>query len=149
MKVHIQVLFKNYLFHHWCYTLSSDSILSCLLSLTHQCICRWLKVVPTVMSMMEWSSLNSYDKSIYLFLFFQEDRMLFLSTWSLSLSEFDWSCGIWELKNWNDWTTEKGRILHKQKSSNSWNGWCPIVLNFIKYQLTLFLVFLSVGQFSA
>ena len=40
------------------------------------------------------------------------------------LSELDWSGWLWELKNWDNWTKKKRRIIHQQKSSDTWNCWC-------------------------
>lgn len=86
------------------------------------CTCRWLKVVLMVMNMMEWYSLNWYGE-----LLFCQNRMPFwkvrflLQVLFLCFLEFDRSCWIWEFKNWDNWTKEKRRILHKQKPSNSGN----------------------------
>ena len=54
-------------------------------------------------------------------------KKVFLAAWLMLFScisllvESDRSSWIREFKNWNNWSKEKGRILHKQKPSNSWN----------------------------
>lgn len=96
-------------------------------------ICRWLKVVTMVMNMMESSSLNLYgdffsrSKQLICFSYmvclnnyFQS--LLFLFFLFVLVSEFDRSCWIREFKNWDYWVKKKRRVLHKQKSSNSWNS---------------------------
>lgn len=47
------------------------------------------------------------------------------------LSELDWFGWIWKLKNRNNWIKKKRRILHQQKSSDTWNCRCHTMSTFL------------------
>ena len=65
--------------------------------------------------------------------------------------EFDWFSRFRELKNWNNWNSEKGRILHKQKSFDTWNCRCLFLLPSINvvigftYQRLIQIFFLCIA----
>lgn len=90
-----------------------------------QYFCRWLKAVPMVKIMMAWSSLSLYVNIIENFSDSTHKHVItrLFSFFPFFLwLELDRSCWIWELENWNNWIKKKRRILHKQKSSNTWNS---------------------------
>ena len=55
---------------------------------------------------------------VYIFFF----GTLYLNALFSANIESNRSCWIWELKNWNYWSKEEGRIVHKQKSFDTRNG---------------------------
>jgi hypothetical protein len=73
-------------------------------------------------------------------------------------SELDWFGWIWKFKNWNNWIEKKRRVLHQQKSSNTWNSRCHTMSIFLLrrsfvmsqwiFQITVFFVCAGIDEIS-